>query len=72
MGRYYQKEVIWSYEGVVCAEEREFDRFSEIAEPTKGDLITRKGKTWKVKNVDKQAGTSGEFPILWVYLTDQF
>ena len=67
------KQFVYRYNGVEASEEVELDRDGEIAIPKQGDIITRKGKEWKVVAVIVQQTVAGPqtIPVVRVFLTDQ-
>jgi hypothetical protein len=67
------KQFVYRYNGVEASEEVEVDRDGEIAIPKQGDIITRKGKDWKVVTVMIQETVAGPqaIPVVRVFLTDQ-
>jgi hypothetical protein len=66
------KQVVYRYNGVESSEEVEVDHNDEIAVPETGQLMTRKGKTWKVVHVIQQETVAGPraIPILRIFLAD--
>jgi hypothetical protein len=66
------KPFVYRCNGVEASEEVELDRNGEIAVPKQGDIITRKGKGWKVIAVIIQETVAGPqaIPIVRVFLTD--
>jgi hypothetical protein len=67
------KQFVYRYNGVEASEEVELDRDGEIAIPKQGDVITRKGKEWKVIAVIVQETVAGPqaIPVVRAFLTDQ-
>jgi len=67
------KQLVYRYNGVEASEEVEVDRDGEIAIPKQGDIITRKGKEWKVIHVIIQETVAGEpaIPVVRIFLTDK-
>jgi hypothetical protein len=67
------KQFVYRYNGVEASEEVELNRDGEIAVPKQGDIITRKGKEWKVVAVIIQETVAGPqaIPVARVFLTDQ-
>ena len=67
------KQFVYRYNGVESSEEVELDRDGEIPTPAHGDILTRKGKQWKVIHVITQVAVAGEpaIPVVRVFLTDQ-
>lgn len=68
------KQIVYRYNGVEASEEVELDRDGVIPTPVQGDILTRKGKQWKVIHVITQVTVAGEpaLPVVRVFLTDQF
>ncbi len=64
------KQFVYRYNGVEASQEVELDRDGEIRVPMQGDIITRKGKEWKVVAVIVEQ-TPPAIPVVRVFLTDQ-
>ena len=73
MARNNAKQLVYRYNGVEASEEVEVDRDGEIGLPKQGNVITRKGKEWKVVHVIIQETVAGEpaIPVVRVFLSDQ-
>jgi hypothetical protein len=67
------KQFVYRYNGVEASQEVELDRDGEVRVPKQGDLITRKGKEWKVVAVMVEQTVAGPaaIPVVRVFLTDQ-
>lgn len=67
------KQFVYRYNGVEASEEVEVDRDGEIPVPTQGQIITRKGKGWKVVAVMVEQTVAGPMaiPVVRVFLADQ-
>jgi hypothetical protein len=67
------KQFVYRYNGVEASEEVEVDRDGEVRVPMQGDIITRKGKEWKVIAVIVEQTVAGPsaIPVVRIFLTDQ-
>ncbi|MGD0799556.1 MAG: hypothetical protein ABR910_17720 [Acidobacteriaceae bacterium] len=65
------KQVVYRYNGVAASDEVEIDHYGEMLTPNDGQLITRKGKLWKVISVMTQTSGDGSVPVERVFLMDK-
>ena len=72
MGARDTKQIIFRFNGDETSEEIEIDFDGDIVLPQPGELMIRKGKTWKaVQRVIERSG-AGAMPIIRLFLTDKF
>lgn len=67
------KQIVFRYNGEPASDEVEVDLGGDIRIPQKGDVIERKGKRWKVVQVNTETSLNakGPIPVVRVFLTDQ-
>jgi hypothetical protein len=66
------EKMIYRYNGDPHSEETETDLDGVVAVPQFGEIISRKGKDWKMVHVLQHEIVAGpnQMPILWIFLTD--
>jgi hypothetical protein len=65
-----QRQIAYYYNGILKAEETDFDLDGDIKIPIEGEVVIRpSGKKWKVVKVMTQQDGGGALPIYMVYLT---
>ena len=65
------KQIVYRYNGDPSSEEVVVDSLGEMAVPSQGGVIERKGKRWKVLAVNVETGAKGQLPVHRVFLSDQ-
>ena len=67
------KQIVFRYNGDPATEEIDLDMDGEKSVPEKGSVIERKGKRWRVVqvNTETSAGEPFQAPIHRVFLTDK-
>jgi hypothetical protein len=67
------KQIVFRYNGDPATEEIDLDMDGDKSVPEKGSVIERKGKRWKVIQVNTETSASEPFqaPIHRVFLTDK-
>ena len=73
MAQKQAKRVIYRYNGDPYSEETETDLDGDVAIPQYGEIISRKGKDWKVVHVLEHESIENDpqqMPILWIFLGD--
>lgn len=65
------KIVIYRYNSDPLSEERETDLYGEVFVPQYGEIVHRKGESWKVVKVDRDhtVGDDKRIPVLRIHLT---
>jgi hypothetical protein len=67
------KQIVYRYDPDPESEEPDTDRdIGDVAVPAQGNVVTRKGKVWKVVRVIKEEMTGpAALPMYRVFLSDQ-
>ena len=65
------KTIVYRYNGNAKSDEEEFDLCGGFAVPERHALIMRHGKLWKTVRVMRENVSSGQSPIVRVFLTEQ-
>ncbi len=64
------KQVVYVYDGDAKSNEVIRDIDGEVAVPTQGEIVERKGKSWIVAAIHTQTAISGDsLPIVKVFLS---
>ena len=64
------KTVVYRYNEDAKSDEEEFDPYGEFTVPERDALIVRHGKRWRTVHLTWEIGSSGQIPIVRVFLTD--
>jgi hypothetical protein len=64
------KTIVYRYNADAKSDEEEFDPHGEFTVPERDVLIVRHGKLWRTVHVERVIGSSGQIPIVRVFLTD--
>jgi len=65
------KTIVYRYNGDAKSDEEEFDLYGGFAVPERRALIMRHGKLWKTVRVTREIESSGQKPIVRVFLEEQ-
>jgi hypothetical protein len=65
------KTIVYRYNGNAESDEEEFDQYGGFAVPERQALIMRHGKLWKTVRVTRENVSSGQSPIVRVFLIEQ-
>ena len=65
------KTIVYRYNGDAKSDEEEFDLSGAFAVPERHALFIRHGKLWKTVRVTRDIVSSGENPIVRVFLAQQ-
>jgi hypothetical protein len=65
------KTIVYRYDGNAKSDEEEFDQYGGFAVPKRQALIMRHGKLWKTVRVTRENVSSGQGPIVRVFLREQ-
>jgi hypothetical protein len=69
------KQIIYRFNGDPKYDQTVFDRAGSLPFRRVGDIVTRKGKTWRVANVRDEFNMVASriaVPVHYVFLTDNF
>jgi len=64
------KMIVYRYNEDANSDEEEFDLDGELAVPERDAMIARHGKLWRTVHVEWVIKSSGQIPIVRVFLTD--
>ena len=66
------KQIIYRFNGDDTSEEIEIDFDGDIVLPEPGEIMIRRGKTWKAVQREIETSGPGTMPIIRLFLTDKF
>lgn len=64
------KTIVYCYNEDPKSDEEEFDLDGEFTVPERDEMIVRQGKLWRTVRATWHIGSSGQIPIVRVFLTD--
>ena len=72
MAQKQAKRIIYRYNGDPYSEDTETDLDGSVSAPQFGEIISRRGRDWKVVHVQQHDSLIGlnQMPILCIFLTD--